>query len=235
MYACTVLRVLELFRESSVGCEVCLGLTSLPSRMKSEGSDVKNFLYVVMRDRVVDVRLYENVGQLLKIGEIDDILASGEGIGFHFAAEERISLPFEYYIFSYCGRRNYMKHSENVLKEESVAVHSSATSINHTVQLLEILFKSFGNKMQFTLISKNFPEQLVTINYINGNAFFLKFDAESATLYCINLFKFKEFFGDYRILHVAKSDMPVDYAQFVSERSALAGRLGLAFREVKIC
>ena len=128
-----------------------------------------------------------------------------------------------------------MRNSDAVLKSESILVHDSAVSINHTVQLLEILFKSFANKMQFTLMSKNFPDQLVVIHYINGNALFLTTDQTSMVLYTINLFRFKEFFGDYRILHVAKSNLPVDYAQFVGERCSLASRLGLEFREVDVC
>ena len=234
MYACTVLRVLELFREASVGCEIGLGLTSMPSR-SSTLNTTKNFLYVSMADGVVDVQMYVGVEDLLKIGDVEEILRSSKGIGYHFEKGERISLPYEYYIFSYCRKTNYMRQSRNVLKEDSVVIRNSAVSINHTVQLLEILFKSFGNKMQFTLTSRNFPNQLVVIHYVNGNAFFTYTDRGNLTLYCVNLFKFKEFFGDYKILHVAKSDMPVDYAQFVSERSALAHRLGLEFREVKVC
>lgn len=223
--------LLDLFKEVSYKHTVRIGFSVAPKRFNTtELTSKRNFMYVEMVQGETTVEIYRDVDEMVRIGEVEEIRATKECMAKSFGRKEEIELPSNYMVITFYEVVTYMRNSDSLLERERVEVTSS-TNINHTVQILEKLFSYFGNKMIFTIVSDKFPGELLTIHYVNRSACLLRVADGVATMEIINLFRFREVFGNYQILTVGKVNIPKNFVTFVNDAEDEARSNNLIFKE----
>lgn len=225
--------ILDLFREISYTSRIKLGFSVAPKRVNQNSlTKTRNFMYVEMYKGITTVELYTDVDSFVRIGEVEDIRSSSDCILQTFKKNQDIELPSNYMVITFYEVVNFMKDSSTILEKDLVEVtYTNSLSINHPVQILERLFQFFGNKMIFTLVSEKYPGELLTIHYVNRSACLIRIEHGVTVLQIINLFRFREIFGDYQILTVSKVNIPKNFIAFTDDVRLVASQNNLLFKE----